>query len=247
MAKFKCITIRPFKSGAANMQSYVKHLFDLIAALALLLIFLPVLIGVAVMIKLTSPGPVLFQQKRLTLNQKEFIIYKFRSMYTHFDKNAVGIQIKGSSQAITPLGKFLRKSKLDELPQLWNILKGDMSFVGPRPELPRRLPFYSESDKEIFRVRSGVTSPASVILAREEFLMEQVADPESFYIHTLMPYKIALNKNYIQNQKLALDVAVMAATALKLIGIDGSAWLVTNPELLHKRNALVPPSPGIAL
>lgn len=131
---------------------------------------------------------------------REFTIYKFRSMRTDFDKDAKGIQVKGSSSAITPIGKFIRKTKIDELPQLFNILIGDMSFIGPRPELPRRLKYYSERDKGIFKVRSGISSPASIVFSDEEYLMNQVSDPEKFYIEQIMPYKIELNLYYVEKE-----------------------------------------------
>ena len=132
---------------------FLKRLFDFVASFLGIVVLFPIMIIVGIIIKLTSKGPILFKQKRLTINAREFTIYKFRSMRTDFDKDAKGIQVKGSSSAITPIGKIIRKTKLDELPQLFNILMGDMSFIGPRPELPRRLKYYSERDKGIFKVR----------------------------------------------------------------------------------------------
>ncbi|MGL6131038.1 MAG: sugar transferase, partial [Fusobacteriaceae bacterium] len=117
----------------------MKRVFDFTMALIGLLILLPVIIVVSIAIKLTSPGKVLFSQRRLTKGMREFDIYKFRSMTSNHAREKGALQIRGNSSEITPLGKFLRKSKIDEIPQLWNILKGDMSFIGPRPELPRRL------------------------------------------------------------------------------------------------------------
>ena len=138
---------------------FLKRLFDIVASFLGIIILFPIMIIVGIIIKLTSKGPILFKQRRLTINAREFTIYKFRSMRTDFDKDAKGIQVKGSSNAITPIGKIIRKTKLDELPQLFNILMGDMSFIGPRPELPRRLKYYSERDKGIFKVRSGISAP----------------------------------------------------------------------------------------
>ncbi len=215
-----------------------KRIFDFSVALFAVIVLCPVFLGVAILVKATSRGPALFKQKRLTMGMREFTIYKFRTMCTDFDKDARGIQIKGSSQAITPVGKFLRKTKLDELPQLWNIIKGDMSFVGPRPELPRRLQYYSLTDKEIFAVRSGVSSPASVVLAQEEYLMEHVTDPEKFYVEKIMPFKIDLNKHYIQRMSLMLDIEVIFATVLRISGINCDSILVSDPTLLEKRTML---------
>lgn len=141
----------------------IKRIFDIVMSIVGILLLFPIMIVVSILIKVTSRGPILFKQRRLTKDTKEFTIYKFRSMRTDFDKDGKGIQVKGSSNVITPIGKVIRKTKLDELPQLFNILVGDMSFIGPRPELPRRLKYYSEEDKEMFKVRSGISSPASIV------------------------------------------------------------------------------------
>ena len=168
----------------------MKRIFDFIASLIAILIFWPLMLIVAVAIKLESKGSVLFKQKRLTIGMKEFYIYKFRSMRTDFDKDGSGVQVKGGSNAITKVGKFIRKTKLDELPQLFNVLKGDMAIIGPRAELPRRLPSYTEWEKGIFCVRSGISSTASIVFSDEEYLMDQVEDPEKFYMEQIRPYKI---------------------------------------------------------
>jgi len=167
---------------------------------------------------------------------KEFEIYKFRSMRTDYDKDAKGIQTKGSSSAITPVGKFIRKTKLDELPQFFNIIKGEMSFVGPRPELPRRLQYYTEIQKEMFAVRSGISSPASIVFSDEEYLMNQVQNPENFYIEQIMPYKIELNKYYAKNQSFIWDIWIIIATILKIIGKVKNEDVVKDENLLagHK-------------
>jgi lipopolysaccharide/colanic/teichoic acid biosynthesis glycosyltransferase len=224
-----------------------KRVFDFCLALVAMILLVPLFAAVALAVKLSSPGPILFRQRRLTMGMREFVILKFRTMRTDFDKDARGIQVKGSSLAITPVGRVLRKTKLDELPQLFNILVGDMSFVGPRPELPRRLQYYSASDKEIFAVRSGVSSPASVILANEEYLMEHVADPEQFYIDTIMPYKIELNKDYLFRLSLLLDLSVIIATGLRILGIKYDVWLVSTPELVRKRDELLREPRGVGL
>jgi lipopolysaccharide/colanic/teichoic acid biosynthesis glycosyltransferase len=217
-----------------------KRPFDLILSGLGILMLCPVMVGVAVALKVFSPGPVFFKQRRLTQGMREFVIYKFRTMEVNYDKEAKGIQTAGNSSAITPMGRILRKTKLDELPQLFNIWRGEMSFVGPRPELPRRLAFYSEADKEIFRVRSGVSSPASVILADEEYLMQSVDDPEAFYIGSVMPYKIELNKDYIHRMNLWLDIKVILATALRVAGCNVGHWVVTSPKLREQRQRLLP-------
>ena len=217
----------------------LKRLFDFAMSFVGIMFTWPIMAIVAVVIKLTSPGPVLFRQKRLTMGMKEFTIYKFRSMRTDFDKDAKGIQVKGTSSAITPVGKFIRKTKLDELPQLFNILKGDMSFIGPRPELPRRLKYYNDWQKEIFRVRSGISSPASIVFSDEEYLMNQVEDPEKFYLEQIMPYKIELNHYYIENQSFIGDIKLIIATLLKIVNRIENKDIVKNEKLLNVHNKLV--------
>ncbi len=214
----------------------MKRLFDFTMALLGIVVTLPIMLIVAIIIKITSKGPVLFRQKRLTKGMKEFEIYKFRSMRTDYDKDGKGIQTKGSSTAITPVGKFIRKTKLDELPQFFNIIKGEMSFVGPRPELPRRLQYYTESQKEMFAVRSGISSPASIVSSDEEYLMNKVQDPEKFYIEQIMPYKIELNKYYARTQSFIGDIRIIIATLLKIVGKVKNEDVVKDEELLagHK-------------
>lgn len=217
---------------------FLKRLFDIVASFCGIVILLPIMIIVGIIIKTTSPGPILFKQKRLTIGMKEFTIYKFRSMRTDFDKDAKGIQVKGSSSAITPIGKIIRKTKLDELPQLFNILIGDMSFIGPRPELPRRLQYYSERDKGIFKVRSGISSPASIVFSDEEYLMNQVKDPEKFYIEQIMPYKIDLNLYYVETRNFLNDIYLIIATFLKIANKVDNSSIVKDKELLDKKKEI---------
>lgn len=217
----------------------MKRIFDFCLALFGLALTWPIMLLVAIIIKLTSPGPVLFRQKRLTKGMKEFTIFKFRSMRTDFDKDAKGIQVKGSSTAITPIGKFIRKSKLDEFPQLFNILRGDMSFVGPRPELPRRLKYYNDQQKEIFQVRSGISSPASIVFSDEEYLMEQVKDAEKYYIEQIMPYKIELNRYYLGKVGLIYDTWMILATVLKIVNLVKPKQVVSDQNLLASHDKLV--------
>ena len=216
----------------------MKRLFDFTMALLGILITGPIMIIVAILIKINSKGPVIFKQKRLTIGMKEFEIYKFRSVMTDYDKAGRGIQTNGSSSAITPVGKFLRKTKLDELPQFFNIIKGDMSFVGPRPELPRRLQYYTEEQKKIFVVRSGISSPASIVFSDEEYLMNQVKDPERFYIEQIMPCKIELNKYYVNNQSFWGDIWIIVVTLLKIIKKIDNNKIVNDMTLLTKYDLL---------
>lgn len=217
----------------------MKRVFDFVMALAGLIILLPIIVVVSVAIKIISPGKILFSQKRLTKGMREFDIYKFRSMESNEHREKNSVQIKGNSNEITPIGKFMRKTKIDEIPQLWNILKGDMSFIGPRPELPRRLKYYSDRDKGIFLVRSGVSSPASIVFSDEEYLMNQVKDPEEFYIKEIMPYKIDLNLYYVKNQSFFGDIWLIVATILKILGKVENRDVVKDEELLTHKNKIV--------
>ncbi len=217
----------------------MKRLFDIVASLVGLIVFAPVMLIVAIVVKVTSPGPVLFSQKRLTKGMKEFSIYKFRSMVSNEFREKNTVQIKGSSSEITPIGKFMRKTKIDELPQFWNILKGDMSFIGPRPELPRRLKYYNDRQKEIFLVRSGISSPASIVFSDEEYLMNQVQDPEKFYIEQIMPYKIELNLYYINHQSFFYDIWLIVATLLKIVNRVKNEDVVKDKILLSEKEEMV--------
>ncbi len=216
----------------------IKRIFDIVMSIVGILLLFPIMIVVSILIKVTSRGPILFKQRRLTKDMKEFTIYKFRSMRTDFDKDGKGIQVKGSSNAITPIGKVIRKTKLDELPQLFNILVGDMSFIGPRPELPRRLKYYSEEDKEMFKVRSGISSPASIVFSDEEYLMNQVRDPEKFYIEQIMPYKIKLNRYYVKNRSFWGDIYLIIATFLKILNKVDDKSIVKDCKLLEEKKAI---------
>ena len=217
----------------------LKRIFDVIVSFLGIIFFLPLMVVVGIIIKLTSKGPILFSQKRLTMGMREFTIYKFRSMRTDFDKFGVGIQVGGNSLAITPIGRFVRKTKIDELPQLFNILKGDMSFIGPRPELPRRLKYYSERDKGIFKVRSGISSPASIVFSDEEYLMDQVKDREKFYIEQIMPYKIDLNLYYVQTRTFWNDIFLIIGTFLKILNKIKNEQVVKDENLLKKKDEII--------
>lgn len=217
----------------------MKRLFDIVASLIGLIVFAPIMLIIAAIVKVTSPGPILFSQKRLTKGMREFSIYKFRSMVSNELREKNTVQIKGSSSEITPIGKFMRKTKLDELPQFWNILKGDMSFIGPRPELPRRLKYYDERQKKIFSVRSGISSPASIVFSDEEYLMNQVKDPEKFYIEQIMPYKIELNLYYIEHQSFFYDIWLIIATLLKIVNRVKNENIVKDKMLLSEKDEMV--------
>lgn len=217
----------------------MKRLFDIVASIIGIVCFFPIMLVVAIIVKVTSPGPILFSQKRLTKGMKEFNIYKFRSMVSNELREKNSVQIKGSSNEITSIGKFMRKTKIDELPQFWNILKGDMSFIGPRPELPRRLKYYNDVQKAIFTMRSGISSPASIVFSDEEYLMNQVKDPEKFYIEEIMPYKIDLNLYYIKNQNFFYDIWLILATLLKIVNKVKNEDVIKDKNLLLQKEIMI--------
>ena len=198
----------------------MKRLFDIIVAGAGLLLLAPLFAGVAMLIKLDSPGPVFFKQERIGRGFRPFWIYKFRTMRHDAPEN---MQLTvGADARITRIGGFLRRSKLDELPQLFNILVGDMTLVGPRPEVPRYVEAFHRDYQEILTVRPGLTDLASLKYRDEAALLGQSADPEQEYLHRVLPDKIRLGKEYIRCSSLAFDMNLIMKTVRKVI-FPGSA------------------------
>ena len=188
----------------------LKRLFDMAASGIGLLLLAPLLLVLAAWIKCDSAGPVFFLQERVGLCGKLFRIIKFRSMRQHH----AGPQITvGADVRITRSGRFIRAYKLDELPQLINVLLGDMSLVGPRPEVPRYVALYPAAVREeVLSVRPGVTDLASVQYRSESSLLAASSDPEHTYIHTVLPAKLALCQQYVRTRSLWLDIKIIAMT-----------------------------------
>ncbi|WP_297432216.1 sugar transferase [uncultured Cetobacterium sp.] len=195
----------------------MKRLFDLVLSICGILFLLPFFIIVSVLIKLDSPGDIIFKQTRVTKDGKEFKIFKFRTMRPDTEKQ--GQITIGADNRITSVGNFLRKTKLDELPQLFNIVMGDMSFVGPRPEVPKYVAMYNKNQKEILNVRAGITDYASIYFSNESEILGKQKDPEKFYIEKIMPYKIELNKKYIKEAGLITDIKIIFLTIFKVAGL----------------------------
>ena len=191
-----------------------KRLFDIVLSALGLLTLAPILLLVALWVKLDSPGPVLFRQERVGRFGKPFLIHKFRTMRVY---NA-GPQITvGADPRITRSGRFLRASKLDELPQLWDVLRGAMSLVGPRPEVPRYVALYPAALREIvLSVRPGITDLASLEFRHESELLASAADPEREYVEVVMPQKLALARRYVETASLAQDLRIIWRTLLAL-------------------------------
>ena len=188
-----------------------KRGFDLLASLSGIVILAPVMLLIALIVRFDSPGPVIFRQRRVGLHGKPFEILKFRSMRL---ESAAGRQITvGGDSRVTASGKVLRKLKLDELPQLFNVLAGDMSIVGPRPEVPRYVEMYPASVRAVvLSVRPGITDKASVEFRNEEDLLAQSADPETTYVQEILPRKLLLHTAYVQSRSFLGDLAIIGRT-----------------------------------
>lgn len=196
----------------------IKRIFDLFFAIFGIIFFSPIFLIISILIKFDSKGEIFFKQIRVTQNGKEFKIYKFRTMRKDSEGNK---QITvGEDNRITKIGRILRKTKLDELPQLFNIIKGDMSFVGPRPEVPKYVAYYTEEQRDILKVRAGITDYASIYFSDESKILGQQANPEKYYIEEIMPYKIKLNKKYIDNMGILTDIKIIVLTIFKIAGIE---------------------------
>ncbi len=193
-----------------------KRIFDIVFSCLGILLISPLLIIIIIIIKLTSKGPVFFLQQRVGINGNPFYIFKFRTMVVDAEK--LGRQIiVGRDPRITKAGYFLRKFKFDELPQLFNVLIGDMSFVGPRPEVQKYVDMYTDEQREILKVKPGITDYASIEFSNENEILGEVEDPEEYYISTIMPTKIAFNKKYIENNNLFIDIKIILKTIAKCL------------------------------
>jgi lipopolysaccharide/colanic/teichoic acid biosynthesis glycosyltransferase len=194
----------------------MKRALDIVVALAGLLLLAPLFAVTAVMIKLDSAGPVFFKQQRIGKSFRPFCIYKFRTMIPG-DHRAMFLTV-GADPRITRIGKYLRASKIDELPQLFNVLKGDMSLVGPRPEVPCYVELFRRDYEHILKVRPGLTDLASLKYSDEASILGQSENPEGEYVRRLLPDKIQLAKEYIRRSSFLFDMRLIFATVIKLFG-----------------------------
>ena len=194
----------------------MKRLFDIVISLTALIVLLPVFIVLAVLIKLDSVGHVFYNQRRVGKNGKEFYMHKFRTMHVNSDK--LGLLTVGDHDSrITHLGYFLRKSKLDELPQLWNVLVGEMSIVGPRPEVSKYVDMYNDRQRNVLNVRPGLTDPAALEYINESKILESFDHPEEAYIKYVMPRKLELNLDYIERRNFFTDLFIMVRTLMRIV------------------------------
>lgn len=196
-----------------------KRIFDIFFSGLGLLILSPLLIIIYFLVALSSKGGAFYKQERVGLNGVKFKILKFRTMYVGSDKKGL-LTVGGRDPRVTPVGYYLRKSKLDELPQLFNVFKGDMSLVGPRPEVQKYVNYYSEEDREVLTVRPGVTDYASIVFRNENEILEGASDPDAMYINKVLPIKLKLNRKYITEKGLITDFKIIFSTLFSIIGLN---------------------------
>lgn len=201
----------------------LKRLFDMALSAIILAATAPLFLVIAVVVRLTSPGPIFYKANRVGQNGKPFHLYKFRSMVVNADK--IGPAVTGAHDPrLTRIGRFLRLTKLDELPQLINVMRGDMSIVGPRPEAPRYVAHYNDEQKRVLAVRPGITSPASIAYRHEADLLTG-DDWETYYIETIMPAKIALDLPYVEKASIVEDLKIVLRT---IVAILPHSWFSRN-------------------
>lgn len=191
------------------LKEILPRFFELTLAIAAIVLLLPSLLICALLIYLSSPGKILFRQKRIGRNGKVFTLYKFRTMSTANN----GLLITAANDGrITPVGKILRKTKFDELPELYNVLRGEMSFVGPRPEVVELVDFKNPLWKEVLSVRPGITDPVTLQFRNEETLLSNVEDKQAFYLNVIQPYKLNGYIAYLNSKSLKKDLIIILQT-----------------------------------
>lgn len=189
----------------------MKRLLDVLLSLVALLLLSPVLLLLALVVAITSPGGAFFRQTRVGKGGREFQLVKFRTMRP--GSEAAGqLTVGGRDPRITGIGRTLRRTKMDELPQLWNVLVGDMSLVGPRPEVPRYVALYTEAQRQVLTVRPGITGPASLAYIDENDILARAVDPERAYVEEVMPAKLALDLAYVRDHDVIGDIALLGRT-----------------------------------
>ncbi len=194
----------------------MKRLFDLISSLFVLIVLSPILLIISLFIVLDSKGGVFYKQERIGKNGNPFLLYKFRSMRTGSDKKGL-ITVGASDNRTTSVGRFIRKYKLDELPQLINIIKNDMSVVGPRPEVNKYVKLYSKVQLRVLVAKPGLTDLASLAYINENEVLRKAEDPEKTYIEEIMPAKLKLNLEYIEKQNIAFDLKIIFRTIVSIV------------------------------
>ena len=210
--------VRPYYDNLKKHEKelYLKRAFDVVAASILLVFLAPIMLVVAVWIKLDSPGPVFFRQTRITQYGKEFRIFKFRTMVNNADKMGSAVTIGGDSR-ITEVGTIIRKYRIDEFPQLFNVLTGDMSFVGTRPEVPKYVSAYKDEMYATLLLPAGITSKTSIEYKDEDAMLESSEDVDVVYVNNVLPDKMYWNLKGISNFNAFSELIIMIQTAFAVI------------------------------
>jgi lipopolysaccharide/colanic/teichoic acid biosynthesis glycosyltransferase len=193
----------------------MKRLFDVAIALFLLILALPLFVFMTMWVMIDDGAPVFFSQTRVGKNQVNFRLHKFRTMKRASEQSGQ-LTVGSRDKRITASGYYLRKYKIDELPQLWNVLKGDMSLVGPRPEVPKYVSLYTNEQKRVLSVKPGITDHASLLFFDESELLANSKNPEEVYVQQIMPQKLGLNLEYIDNQTLKGDFSIIIKTISRI-------------------------------
>ncbi|MFK8046282.1 MAG: sugar transferase [Crocinitomicaceae bacterium] len=197
------------------MYRLIKRFFDIISSVIVVLLLFPFLLIIACLIIFNSKGGAFYKQKRIGINQKPFFLLKFRSMRT---TNVAGAEITiGNDPRITRIGAFIRRYKIDELPQLINIIKGDMSVVGPRPEVQQYVNLYSDEQLKVLKVKPGLTDYASLKYFNEQEILGKAEDPHQAYVEMMMPKKLNLNLKYISEISFKTDFIIICKTILRIV------------------------------
>ncbi|MBD3183557.1 sugar transferase [Candidatus Poribacteria bacterium] len=205
----------------------LKRIFDISISLVALALLAPFFFVCAVIIKLTSRGPIFYRGRRVGKDGKIFLMHKFRSMVVDADKMGTDLTPQGDPR-VTKFGKFLRKTKIDELPQIIDVIKGDMSLVGPRPESPMYAQHYDERQKRVLDVCPGIVGPTQIICRHEDLILKDKEDPDKYYIRELMPKKVEIDLNYIDNRSFWLDIQILLKSFFVVVMVK------SNRDSIHK-------------
>ena len=193
-----------------------QRLFDVAVSLTALVLLVPVLVVIALLVKLGSPGPVLYRQQRVSRGGRLFELLKFRTMVVGADRMSANVSATGDPR-VTPVGAFLRKSYLDELPQLLNVLRGDMSLVGPRPETPEFVALYSPEERRVLTVRPGLAGPSTLAFMDEADLLAAAPDPVAFYTTTVLHDRVRADLAYLERRSIGYDIRLLATQVLSIV------------------------------
>jgi lipopolysaccharide/colanic/teichoic acid biosynthesis glycosyltransferase len=201
---------------SASREVPGKRAFDVVVSLVALLLLVPVLLAIALAVKLDSPGPVLYRQRRVTRGGRLFRLLKFRTMVVGADRLAPNVSPSGDPR-VTRLGRFLRRSYLDELPQLFNVLLGDMSLVGPRPETPEFVALFTPEERRVLTVRPGLAGPSTLRFMDETDLLASADDPVSYYVTTVLHDRVTADLSYLERCSIGYDIRLLCTQVLAIV------------------------------